>query len=231
MHIRFLHTLDSSLAHIIQHLFNRHIMERKVEDLTSKTQLRINRCTHRRLTIEHELGQQIREQTYQSNQHFHKYREQAFHRKINHLKKTFEQTESLHPQDESETNDSMLLPNYSNRIQNHFRLLNFSSDTEKRLLQRKSVDHLPRRNSVSIDQCVDRLSLAQANPPRKSSARHQQQQSMLDEQIKQLKNDQRKAYLLKEFDELKHTIEDPHSTYSVLAALSRAILFLDSGTE
>lgn len=206
-------------------------MERKVEDLTSKTQLKINRCTHRRLTIEHELGQQIRKQTYLSNQQFHKHREKLFHQKINHLKKTLEQTEP-HAIDESNTNETMLAPNCSSRIQNHFRLLNFSSETEKRLLQHKSAEHLPnifsRRNSSAIDQSIERVSLAQS---RKSSARHQQQQPMFDEQIQQLKNDQRKASLLKEFDELKHTIDDPHSTYSVLAALSRAILFLDSGTE
>ncbi|CAF4072260.1 unnamed protein product [Adineta steineri] len=56
-------------------------------------------------------------------------------------------------------------------------------------------------------------------------------QQILNEYKNQLKYDERKAILLKEFDELKHTINDPHSTLSVLAALSRALLYLDSGKK
>lgn len=198
-------------------------MEKKIEESTSKTQLRINMCTHRRLNIEHQFGEQLRKQNYLSNQNFHRHREQLFHRKFNQLKKTFEQTETRPLEQTVDDDDqSMLLPNYSTRIQNHCRLLNLSTETEKRLLQRKSSAHLPsipsRRNSLSIDQAQSSKKL-----PGNSHL-----QSYLNEQAK---NDERKTYLLKEFDELKHTIEDPHSTYSVLAALSRAILFLDSGTE
>jgi hypothetical protein len=49
-------------------------------------------------------------------------------------------------------------------------------------------------------------------------------QQIFDEQ-------QRKTFLLKDFDELKHTIDDPYAAFSVLAALSRAFLLIDSGTE
>ena len=204
-------------------------MEKKIEESTSKTQLKINLCTHRRLNIEHQFGEQLRKQNYLSNQNFHRHREQTFHRKLNQFKKTFDQTES-HPIEQTDDDQSMLLPNYSTRIQNHCRLLNLSTETEKRLLNGKSSHHLPaipsRRNSLTIDQSQPSKKLP--INPRLQSYFNQQ---MSGEQDKQLKNDQRKAYLLKEFDELKHTIEDPHSAFSVLAALSRAILFLDSGTE
>jgi len=51
---------------------------------------------------------------------------------------------------------------------------------------------------------------------------------MFNEYENQLKNNQRKEILLKQFDGLKHTIDDPYSTLSVLAALSRILLDLDS---
>ncbi len=56
-------------------------------------------------------------------------------------------------------------------------------------------------------------------------------QQIFDEQKKQMKNDERKSSFLKDLDELKHTIDDPHSTISVLAALTRAIVFLESAIE
>jgi hypothetical protein len=195
-------------------------------------------CTYRRLNIEHEINENLRKQNYASNLHFYKHREQLFNRKINHLKKALEHIEPSVNEEES----SMAL-NCSTRIQNHFRLLNFSSETERRLSgQLPNISQ--KRNSNEIDQCIRRVSLYQSNPRKIDSCqsainhhgKHKTFQSYLnqqifDEQNKQLTNDQRKCFLLKEFDELKHTIDDPHSTMSVLAALSRAIIFLDSAIE
>ena len=55
----------------------------------------------------------------------------------------------------------------------------------------------------------------------------------LDEQIrveqqKQTETNRQKSLLLKQFGELKHTINDPHSTLSTLAALSRSLLSLET---
>ena len=112
--------------------------------------------------------------------------------------------------------------NSSTRIQNQFRRLNFSSKTEKRLSCQ--FPNIPRkRNSKEINY-------------RHSFGEHKTFQSYLNQQIiderkKQTENVRRKSSLMKDFDELKHTINDPHSTISVLAALTRAIIFLDSATE
>lgn len=208
----------------------------KMEEIQSKTKLRINMCTHRRLNIQHEIDEHLRKQTHLSTLHSYKYQEELFHRKINHLKKNLEQ---IPPYIDDEINDeeSFMSPNCSTRIQNHLRLLNFSSDTEKRLLsQTTSSNKFPnitqKRNSNQI-KCRSAINRRASNLDFDEQKPFQSylNQQIFDEQKKQIKNDQRKTYLLKEFDELKHTIDDPNSTFSVLAALSRAILFLDSATE
>lgn len=221
----------------------------KMDESTSKTRARINMCTYRRLNIEHEINENLCKQHYSSNLHFYKHQEQLFNRKINRLSNILQHIEPYDSKDINEE-ESFMAPNCLTRIQNHFRLLNFSSETEKRLLCQGPSYQLPnispKRNSNEIDQCARRVSLHQSQPRRKETCRsainHRfshgnfafqsyLNQHIFDEQEKQLKNDQRKSFLLKEFDELKHTIDDPHSTVSVLAALSRAIIFLDSATE
>lgn len=211
-----------------------------MEETTSKTNVRINMCTYRRLNIQYKNDENLYKQNYLSNLHSHKYREEIFQRKLKHFKKNLEQIPA-YIDDEINDEESLMIPNCSTRIQNHFRLLNFSSDTEKRLLSsNKSTKQLPnitqKRNSNEMKKLTCRSAI---NRPTSNMDFHEQQKpfqsyfnrQISDEQKKQIKIDQRKTYLLKEFDELKHTIDDPNSTFSVLAALSRAIFFLDSATE
>lgn len=55
-----------------------------------------------------------------------------------------------------------------------------------------------------------------------------QQSPSPSKQISDDHHDEQKANLLKQFDELKHTINDPYSALSALAALSRSLAYLDS---
>jgi hypothetical protein len=190
-----------------------------MDESTGKLRSKINMCTYRRLNIEHEINENLCKQNYSSNLHFYKYREQLFNQKVNHLRKAVEHIE---PVSTDEEESSFMTSNSSSRIQNQFRMLNFSSKTEKRLSCQ--FPNIPRkRNSNEMHH-------------RYSHGGHKTFQSYInqqifDEQKKQIENVRRKSSLMKEFDELKHTINDPHSTISVLAALSRAIIFLDSATE
>jgi hypothetical protein len=234
-----------------------------MDETTSKKKLKINMCAYRRLSIEHEIDEHLRKQNHLSNLHFYKYQEELFKRKINHLRQSLEHIEP-YVTDDINNEESLMAPNCFTRIKNHFRLLNFSSDTEKRLLcqapsynksSKQISNQLPniieKRNSKEINQCIRRISFYQSRPPKQYSCRSainrhfsnsdcmEQKnyfqsyfnQQIFDEQKKQMKNDERKSSFLKDLDELKHTIDDPHSTISVLAALTRAIVFLESAIE
>jgi len=101
----------------------------------------------------------------------------------------------------------------------HFHLLNFSSQASIYNKSNKQIsNHLPRISdrSNSDDEKYFQVFL---------------NQQIFNENKNQLKYNERKAILLKQFDELKHTINDPHSTLSVLASLSRALLYLDSAIK
>ncbi|CAF0744903.1 unnamed protein product [Rotaria sordida] len=222
-------------------------------------------CTYRRLSIEHKFNENLHQKTYLSNLHSYKYREDLLNKKLDYLRKNLEHIEPSVHDDDDDNNDNnnnneqaLMAPNCISRIQNHFRLLNFSSESEKRLLCQASSssankstkqisNQLPmisqKQNSNEINQSIRRSSI---NNSCRSARNHhdsnddllQQKtfqsyvnQQKIDEQNKQMKNNERKTSLLKEFDELKHTIDDPNSTLSVLAALSRAIFFLDSGRK
>ena len=229
---------------------------------SSKTTVRINRCTYRRLNIEHEFNERARLQSHLSKLNSYKQQEEKFNKKLKHLRKSLAQ---IQPYSSNEINDeeSSMTPNCFARIQNHFRLLNFSSDTEKRLLcqapsynkSTKSISptlpYIPRKkNSKEIDQCIRRISFYQSRPPQVYSCRspvnehfstgdltgEKRYRAYIEEQksyqiLQRDQNDQRKTDLLYEFDQLKHSINDPHSTLSVLAALSRAFLFLEIEDE
>ncbi|CAF3913528.1 unnamed protein product [Rotaria sp. Silwood2] len=233
-----------------------------MEATVNKTKLKFHTCTYRRLSIEHEINENIRKKDHLSTLHFYNYREHLFNKKLDYLQKTLEHIEPyVHNDDNNE--QALMTPNCFSRIQNHFRLLNFSSESEKRLLcqapsynksTKKISNQLPiilqKQNSNEINQCIRRVSFYRSRSPINYSCRSarnhhfsngdvlQQKtfqsylnQQKIGEQYKQMKNNERKTFLLKEFDELKHTIDDPHSTFSVLAALSRALLFLDSGRK
>jgi hypothetical protein len=101
----------------------------------------------------------------------------------------------------------------------NFHLLNLSSQASIYNKSNKQIsNHLPRipDRSNSDDEKYFQVFL---------------NQQIFNENKNQLKYNERKAILLKQFDELKHTINDPHSTLSVLAALSRALLYLDSAIK
>ncbi|CAF1369964.1 unnamed protein product [Rotaria magnacalcarata] len=233
-----------------------------MEETPNKTKLKINACTYRRLSIEHEMNENIRKKNHLSKLHYYKHREDLFNKKIDSLRRNFEHIEP-HVSDDTDDGETLMTPNCFARIQNHFRLLNFSTESEKRLLcqapaynksSKQISNELPtilqKRNSTGIDQCVRHASFYQSRTSvnyscrttlnsRFSSPESVQQKALnsfvnhqlVDEQNKQMKNNERKTFLLREFDELKHTIDDPHSTLSVLSALSRALLFLDSGIK
>jgi hypothetical protein len=192
-----------------------------------KTKLKINMVTYRRLNIQHEINENLRKQSYLSNLHDHKYHEQLIYRKINHLRKSLEHIEPyIHHNINNER--SLMTPNCSTRIQNHFRLLNFSSATEKRLSCQTPSNKLP---NISQNRSAINHPFFRSESFEQKTIQSYFNQQLFDEQQKQIKINQRKNDLLEEMDELKHTINDPNSTFSVLAALSRALIFIDSATE
>lgn len=235
-----------------------------MDEGTNKAKIKINKCKYRRISIEHEIDENIRKKTHLSNLHFYNYREQLFNQKVDRLRKNLEHIEPYSARDDTATDgDSLMTPNCFSRIHNHFRLLNFSPDSEKRLscqapsygkTSKQTSNQLPiiQQKSISneIDQCQRRVSFYQSRLPMNYSCRSgannhfsnadeiQEKtlrsyinQHLTDEQGQQMKNNERKSSLLKEFDQLKHTIDDPNSTFSVLAALSRALLFFDSARK
>jgi hypothetical protein len=228
-----------------------------MEESITKTKLKMIMCNHRRLNIQHEINENLRKKNHLSNLNSYQYQKQLFHRKLNQLRKSLEHIEPYTTEDTNEE-DSLIAPNCFKRIQNHFHLLNFSSYTKQRLLcqapsYNKSSEHISHQLpniTQKINPYIKGASFYQSRPAETYSCRsaindhifrghfleQETFQSYLNQQIsneqkKQFKNNQRKNSLLKELDELKHTIDDPNSTFSVLAALSRAILFLNSGRE
>jgi hypothetical protein len=213
----------------------------EMAEAINTTNSKITRCIHRRLNLQHEIEENLCKQNHLSNLHSYKNQEQLFNRKINHLKKRLAHVEPY--DDDINEEHSLMAPNCIARIQNHFRLLNFSSETEKRLLcqtsspnqfsqQRNSTPFIPSRPTInySCRSARNPHSLKSDIFEQKTFQSYRNQQ-IFDEQQKQLKISKRKTFLLKEFDELKHTIDDPYAAFSVLAALSRAFLLIDSGTE
>jgi len=149
-----------------------------MEETINKTKFRIQSCTNRRLSIQHEFDEHLRKQNHLSNLHFYKYQEELFNRKMNHLRKNLEHIEP-YVTDDINDEEALMTPNCFTRIQNHFRLLNFSSDTEKRLLcqapsynksNKQISNQLPnisqKRNSNEINQCIRRVSFYQSRPPK-----------------------------------------------------------------
>ena len=166
--------------------------------------LKVNMSTYRRLSIQHKMDETMLKQEHLLNLRTYKHREEMVQRKVDRLKKSFE-----HIQPNINDQQTLITGNCFNRIQTHFHLLNFSPQTQERLLS----NHLP-----NIHHRINS----------KSNEKKYFEAQISNEHENQLKNNERKIILLKEFDELKHTINDPHSTLSVLAALSRALLYLDS---
>ena len=173
-----------------------------------------------------------------------------FRRKVDSLRKSIER---IQPYGSEDTYDeqNLITPNCFARVKTEFQLLNFSPQDRQRLLCQAPVhnkasqpktNHLPpipyRANANESEKCLQRLSFYQTRSPaiyscraKSNDKKHSQtflKQQILNEHQTQLKHDERKVALLKEIDELKHTIDDPHSTLSALAALSRALLSLDA---
>ena len=234
-----------------------------MEDFLNTKTVKMDMCVHRRLRIEHHLNEHLLKQIHLSNLHARRQQEELFRRKVTHLRTSLDQIRPYGDDDETMNESNLMTPAGFTRIQNHFRLLNFSSEAEKRLLCQapsygKSTEqrtrHLPRlvprKSSNAIELCDQRRLFYQSRLPANYSCRSTTSaqfppvhypdedlfqsyltQHVSDEHRQQRERDERKADLLKDFDELKHTIDDPHSTLSVLAALSRAILFFDLRTE
>jgi hypothetical protein len=145
-------------------------------------------------------------------------------RKLKINKSTYHRLNIRHKMDETNLQQEHLLnvQFYKYReemFKRNFHLLNFSSQASIYNKSSKQIsNHLPRipDRSNSDDKKYFQVFL---------------NQQIFNENKNQLKYNERKAILLKQFDELKHTINDPHSTLSVLAALSRAILYLDSARK
>ncbi|CAF0831529.1 unnamed protein product [Adineta steineri] len=178
-----------------------------MEEGIIKTNVKISQCNHRRLNMQYKIDLNHHKQNHISNLHSYERQEQLFNRKINHLKKSLAYTPFSIDEDTNEEKP-LTTPNCLARIQNHYRLLKFSSETEKRLLYQTPLSQL----QSTRNHLLTKADIFESKN--------------VDEQQKQ-----RKDFLFKEFDELKHTIDDPYAAISVLAALSRTFLILDSGTE
>jgi hypothetical protein len=168
--------------------------------------LKVNMSTYRRLNIQHKMDETMLKQKHLLNLQTYKHREEIFQKKVDRLKKSFE-----HIQPYINDQQTLITSNCFNRIKTHFHLLKFSPQSQERLLS----NHLPNIHH-------------RVNSNYQKTFEEFLNQQISNEHKNQLKNNERKIILLKEFDELKHTINDPHSTLSVLAALSRALLYLDS---
>jgi hypothetical protein len=187
--------------------------------------VKINMNTYRRLNIQHKMDEAILKQKHLFNLKLYKYREEMFNKKIECLRKNLEHIQP-YTDDDDDTNEqhTLITSNCFTRIKTHFHLLNFSSQTQKRLLCQTPIYNKPSKQ-ISSDE--KRPSMTYSFRP--NSNEEKSVQLFLNRQHKdQIKNNKRKIILLKQFDELKHTINDPHSTLSALAALSRAVLYLDS---
>lgn len=234
-----------------------------MEEKPNKTRIKVDACTRRRLSIQHDFDESIRKKSLSANMHYYKHREDLFNKKLDNLRRNLEHIEPYVTDETEDDEEATLAPNCFARIQSHFRMLNFSPESEKRLLCQAPSYHksnkqisnealllLQRRNSHNVDPSTRRVSFYQSRLPvnfssRSSTNNHFTSTELLqkktlqsfvshqivDEQHKQEKNAERKTEMLKEFDELKHTIDDPNSTLSALAALTRALLYLDSGTK
>ena len=227
-----------------------------------KTRARLSMCTNRRLDIEQQIDVHLRQQVCRTNLHYYRYREQIFQQKVERMKRNFQQMHSYTGDDKEMKkidDDQLLKPNCSKRIQNHIKLMNFSSETERNLLRQTSnskgtddelSDSLPSVNlrkgsakrentsrcpSASKPRSARARSCRSAYNPRiflpiddeQNNSHPYFDEQILDEHRKRETHDQRKTFLLKEFDELRHDIDDPHATMSVITALSRTLLFLE----
>ena len=234
-----------------------------MEDFLNTKTVKMDMCVHRRLRIEQQLNEHLLQQVHLSNLHARRQQEKLFQRKLTHLRTSIDQIRPYGDDDENVNESNLMIPACFTRIQNHFRLLNFSSEAQKRLLcQAPSYGRstqqrvhplprlVPRKSANALELCNQRRLLYQSRLPAHYSCRSTTNsqfppvhypdedvfqpyltQHVCDEHRRQRERDERKTDLLKDFDELKHTIDDPHSTLSVLAALSRAILFFDCRTE
>lgn len=207
----------------------------------------MNQCANRRLSLEHQFAEHLEEQRVRSNLQSYRYREQIFQRKLDRLKRNIERIDLHPPENENEeslTEDRLLMSNCLPRIQNHYRLMNFSAETEQRLLNSNSMRPKSAKENPSESLSNSNRKKSSSGERRSSFSRSMQNeaeeknpfrsyidQQLYDERRRQRDQNQRKSFLLKDFDELKHRIDDPHSTFSVLAALSRALLFLESESE
>ena len=102
--------------------------------------------------------------------------------------------------------------------QTHLLNLRFYRSREELFARRQKTFEYQQRSSLT-KQLADRL--------RKSNYQLYLNQQISSEHENQIKNNEEKEILLKKFDELKHTINDPHSTLSALAALSRSLFSLE----
>ncbi|UJR08551.1 hypothetical protein I4U23_012812 [Adineta vaga] len=218
-----------------------------------ETKLKDNMSTHRRLNIQHKMEENNLKQDHLLTLKSYQYREGMFHQRIDQLKKNIER---IQPHVDNDMNDQQKLriPNNFAHIKTQFHLLNISTQTQKRLLcqvpeynkpKKQKTNHFPliphRSHTNEIDKCLQRLSFFRTRAPiiyscQSNSNDEKVFQTFLKQQIvnehkNQRNHNERKAILLKEFDQLKHTIDDPHSTSSALAALSRALLDLEFGTK
>ena len=189
---------------------------------------------HRRLNIQHKIEENNLTEDHLLKLKFYRHRRQMFHHKMSLRGKNSGCVERAGVDEQQK----ITISNCVMRMKTQLQLLNISTQTQKRLLDQvairnKQKNHqLPsisdRSSTNEIKNCLERLSLYRTNEKRS--------QMYLDRQISnehknQREHNERKTVLLKQFDELKHTIEDPHSTLSTLAALSRALLHLDSGMK
>ncbi|CAF0796439.1 unnamed protein product [Adineta ricciae] len=190
--------------------------------------------THRRLNIQRKIEENNLTEDHLLKLKLYRHRREMFHHKMNlHGKNS-----GYVQRDDMDEQQKIIKSNCVMRMKTQLQLLNISTQTQKRLLDQVAIHNKQRTHQLpsitnpsginEMKNCLERLSLYRRDEKRSQMYLNQQ---ILNEHENQREHNERKMILLKQFDELKHTIEDPHSTLSTLAALSRALLHLESGMK
>ncbi|CAF0803974.1 unnamed protein product [Adineta ricciae] len=190
--------------------------------------------THRRLNAQHKIEENNLTEDHLLKLKLCRHRREMFHHKMNLCGKNSGYVE----RDEMDEQQKITTSNCVMRMKTQLQILNISTQTQKRLLDQVAIYNKQRTHQLpsisnpsstnEIKNCLERLSLYRTDEKRSQMYLNQQ---ILKEHKNQREYNERKTVLFKQFDELKHAIEDPHSTLSTLAALSRALLHLDSGMK
>ncbi|CAF0784216.1 unnamed protein product [Didymodactylos carnosus] len=270
--------------------FNRLTYSKQTQSTQKKLEI-----SNRRLNAQYQLQYNVLNRQRSEAYGFHKHREHLFRQHLTKLRfdiakiqpyQEYQRKKSIFLKDgypiltmssDIPEDDTGLIPTCFSRIENQFRLMNFTTKTKQRLLcqapsykkqqqqeqqKQKQVQLQKKMNQNTttpgdIQLCTKRIDYYQSRIPciyccrtqpkmlttnpsdtllthisLLDDARQQKLRMWLKQQIqieydKYHSYDERKQILIQHFDHMKHEIDDPHSTLSVLAALTRTLLKLN----